>query len=511
MVKKKNTYLSVIIFLGLMTTSLASRSMPTQEEMDQVPALKEAHDAEAKGNYIGALRHYRLAYKGELAKLTALSGIARSLNKSGEHKEAEKILRDAVTSSPFDLERRLLLVDHYNDLKDDNRALVELAIAKNIGNSDGRVFQRRSVVYKRSGKFELAIQDLTAFLEKSPGPNANALLLRAQCYFNLKQYESALKDIKKSFEIEPFVPETLSTYVRILATQNLFDAADPIAKQCTEVDPLNLICWEQRGDMMWEQKKSGASEHYQRALNLAPKDANIRKKFADALEREEKFKEADLQYTQLLKLQPNHESAMRASVESLLKRKAYGAAAVILEAYHKVDPKNLWVSLEYSKLMLMGGRADAASRVLKQTYRSNPSDIAAMYYGYSLFQESDFSGAEDVIEDIKDAKLAKDYNLGVCLLRRKKWSRAISYFNKVNTESKNFFNAQINIAIALQEDGRIKDALSILSTTRFPQEQQAAVAKQIEYLNESSTREPSSDRESSGPLKANTEWELPSL
>lgn len=507
----KASTIKIYVALALFLASQAGHSQPTQEEMDRFPALKEAYQVEKKGNYKGALRLYRHAYTSNIGKFSALAGVIRNLDRLDQALDAEELLKEEIKADAFNLELRLLSADHKAARANFSQALAELTVAEKISVDDHRIYLKRGLIYQQMGKFDLAIKDLSSAIEKSKTSDADTLLRRAQCHFAMNDHVNAEKDIRKSYQLEPFVSETLLTFVKILFAQKKFQESEPLIKQCTEVDPQNVTCWDLRGDVAREMKNPSAISYFDRAVSLTPNDFEIRKKLADSLDYHGKFQEADAQYAQVLKLQPGHEAALRNHVASLMKRKAYGSAANVLATFHRNDPKNLWVSIEYSSLMSLVGRHDASIVVLKETRRAIRSDAADMYYGHALFQAGDFSSAEDAIEDIKDSKLAKDYNLGITLLRRKKWAKAAAHFEKVSPESKSFFRAQINRAIALQEDGKVDRAIEILSASDFPSDMKELIAKHIQFLSEAKSRKPSSVHEQDGPLQAFTEWELPTL
>jgi len=504
-------FLKTPVLVALILIHQVSVAQPTQEEMDKIPAIKDAYLAETKGNYKAAVRFYRHAYANNTGKLTALAGIVRSLNRIDQASSAEAILKEEIKMDPFDLELRLLAADHYASSGSFPQALVELGVAEKVGTGDHRVYLRRGIIYQKMNKLDLAIKDLSISIEKSTTAETNAFLRRAQCYFAISDYVNAEKDIRKVHQLEPLVTETLVTFMKILVAQKKFPEAAPLAQQCTEVDPQNVVCWDMRGELAREMNNPVAITYFERAVALTPNDSELRKKLADVLDLNGKFQEADSQYVQVQKLRPDYEASMRNHVASLMKRKSYSMATDVLAAFHKSDPKNLWVSVEYASLMAVVGRFDAAVSALRETRRANRSDIADMYYGHALFQSGEYSSAEDAIEDIKDQSLAKNYNLGITLLRRKKWAKAVAQFEKVKPESKNFYQAQINKAIAMQEDGKVDNAINVLGSTSFPSQMKETISKHIQFLTDAKSRKPSSLQEKDGPLQAFTEWELPQL
>lgn len=500
----------MLIVLAL--SSQMSSAQPTQEEIDRNPVIKQGAQEEKKGNFKAALKLYREAYATEGLRITGLAGIVRAYGKLDEPAHAEEALGEDIKTYPFDLESRLLAAQYYMDHKNFPKALEQLAVAEKIGTGDYRANLKRGMIYQSGGQFEPAIKEYTVYINGDSAAPANVFLWRAQAHFAMQDYAHAEKDAQKALKLEAFSTEILSTYTMILQAQKKYKDAEPLAKQCTDLEPANVGCWDLRGDVGRELKSPGAAGYYGRALTLAPGDLAIRKKLADLLTSLGKFPEADAQYAQLLKLKPDHEVALRSHVESLMKRRSFGPAAKVLGDFHQSNPKNLWAGLEFAKLLTFVGQNDRAVAVLKTTRKSNKSEVADMYYGHALYLSGNYSSAEDAIEDIKDPKLAKDFNLGVTYMSLKKWAKAVKHFDKVQPGSPGQMAAQVNKAIALRQDGKIDAALQALTQTSFPADMQPSVQQYTQYLNELKSRSPSSkDAAENSPIKPYLDWELPQL
>ncbi len=510
-------FLLAIILFSLTFSGTASFADPSQEELEKWPVLKEAATEQSKGNFKSALKLYRHAYDNNIARTAVVPSIMNCYSKLEQNSDAMNFIISAAKENPFDREIRILLADKYHDIKDDEKALLELEYAEKLSNKDFRPALKRAFIYKNQEKHDVAIKNFTAYIDGTKPPIFEAYLSRAQCHQATGRSDLAEKDAKKAYEAKPFHLETLITYVYILQSLKKFHDAETFARQCTEVDVKSLLCWNLRGDLTFAAKKYPAAiENYLAASRLAPEDFELRAKLADTYLLTNQLVEADAQFARVLKLRPDHVGALQAWVPSLLKRQDFTTSAEVLRVFHSKTPKDLWAAVEYAKLMSFVGSNDIAANTLKATVQATKSDMARMHYAYYLYKAEKYSNAIDQLEDIKDQTMPIDFNAGVVYYKMKKWEKAVKAFDQVKSESPYWVKAQVNAAWCLENLGKVGTAIDRLGAVSVPADMKKNVGNYLAYLNEIKGRTPaaSEDKSDAKPevnFQSYLEWELPNL
>ncbi len=501
----------VSMLLILSVFSPSGFADPSQEDLQKWPVLKEAVSEQSKGNFKAALKLYKHAYDNNIARTVAAPAIMNCLVKLGQNDEAMTFLVTAAKENPFDRELRILLSDKYHEANQIEKALLELDYAEKLSGKDLKPALKRAHIYKNQGQHDLAIKNFTTYIEGTKPPGFDAYLNRAQSQLTLGHPELAEKDIKKAYEAKQFHAETLTTYVYILQALKKFKEAEPFARQCTEVDVRNFLCWNLRGDVTLAAKNYPAAlENYSVASRISPDDFELHVKLANTYGLTNQFTEADTHFARALKLKPDHVATVQSWVPALLKRQDYTTSADVLRTFHTKNPKNLWAATEYAKLMSFVGSNDIAAETMKTNVRANKSDLARMYYAYYLFKKGDYSDAMDELDDIKDAAMPVAFNSGVVYWTMKKWDKAVLAFDQVKSEAPYWAKAQVNAALGLESQGKVGTAIDRLGAVTVPPDMKKNVASYLTYLTEIKNRTPAGTAAKTD-FQSYLEWVLPNL
>lgn len=486
----------------------------TSETLDKHPHINSAYQAQRRGNFSKAMKLYKVAYVKADNREAAIRGFVHSAYKAKSKDDAVDFLTEIIEKNTFDIESRLLLSDVYHEDGQLDQALTQLNITEKLSSKDLRVAQRKAVIFHTTKKYDDAIKYYNDYI----AGNANdwdMIRRRADCYFENGDADKALADVKQAYSLRPYDRNVLLSYLKVFKHKELFKDGEAVAKQCTNVHGDSVDCWNYCGDYAAALNKASESiDCYNKSISLAQNDAVVRRKIADVLSKSGNHNEADKQYAHALRLNVADEDTMRVWTKTLTARQKFDLLGEKLQVFHKNNPNNVWAAVEFSNLMTTVGRHDDAMDAMKVTMKASDSDVARMYYGHVLFQNQKYSKAEDVVEDIKDAKLNVNFNLGNTYYAMEKWEKAAKHYEKVAAESPSHHKALINRSLAMAKDGKISVATEILNSTTFPQEMADVVTKQIQFLNDAQVREPSSKKSDlvvDGIMKPYLDWELPGL
>ena len=155
-------------------------------------------------NYAQALQQYEAAIKSDAQMTEAYAGKARALMGLQNHKEAMKVIEDALRIFQNDAElyyvrgllnfqrgKPLLAVEDYDK-----------ALSINANWNTCQVFLNRGIANDALQKSELAIQDFTRAIVADPN-HVGGYTARGNILYNVTRYQEAVEDFKKAEILSP--------------------------------------------------------------------------------------------------------------------------------------------------------------------------------------------------------------------------------------------------------------------------------------------------------------------
>jgi tetratricopeptide (TPR) repeat protein len=261
-----------------------------------------------KFEYIGDIKYYLTDYVGALAaykqalinypqrnKIYQLYGqIAKvyyydfqdnknafsSLNKAFASIDESNIKNDHSFNS-WDLfilraEIKTDMDDLSGALADINKVFAECSCMENINAYN--YFLKATIIYNMDGDLYQVISSLNKALEYQSDENTKALYydLRSTIYLLTKQYQSALIDKNKFFEITPLLEIKATDYLqRSEIKEKLMDYTGALKdiNKAIELDFKNASFYYRKGSILYDLKdKIGAIKAFDKAIQLDPKE-----------------------------------------------------------------------------------------------------------------------------------------------------------------------------------------------------------------------------------------------
>lgn len=512
---KKNSATWLIIVVAIAVAGPFAAAEPSPEDQEKFPVLKEAFREQSKGNCRTAIKLYTHAYKNNTARSSVVPSIYSCYFDLGQKDDGLNFIKKAAKENPFDQDIRLFLADKLHEMGHDESALKELAYVEKLQAQDFRASLKRGMILKKQGRHDVAVISFNHYIDKAKPTTHQPYLHRAESLQSLGQNEAALKDIKKAYDIKPFDENVLATHTTILRDLKKFSEAEPFAKQCSEVSPKSVNCWDLRGDMaIAVGKRKDAVDYYGSAVRLAQDNFTIRTKLAEAYMANDQYKESDAEFNRVFKVKPDHLPAMQSWLPSLMKRQNYNLASTALRDFNEAAPKVLWGALEYANLMNFVGSTDIAVQVMRNSVRATRHDLARFYSGYYEFKFEKHSRSIDVLEDIKDAKLGAAFHIGLVHFGNQKFEKALRVWDKIKSEDPFYARAQLNSVLAMERMGKVTEAADRLAGFQAPDTVRGYVTKLQSYLEALKSRTPADakDQEGNGlpeDVQSLLQWELP--
>lgn len=172
-----------------------------------------------------ALADYNMALKLEPENEKAINSKIIVLMQTDMHKEAQKLLEDAIDNNPeysdFYYSRGIL----QNSREKFSKAIEDFDMALELGlNTDPYgIYINRGFSFLRIDEYDNAIADFSQAVDIDPD-NASGYHSRARAYYRLDNFEEAVSDLKKAVELNQSNPviyyDLGMAYLRIEETSN---------------------------------------------------------------------------------------------------------------------------------------------------------------------------------------------------------------------------------------------------------------------------------------------------
>lgn len=496
-------FLSYILFSNV---ALAEKS-----DIDHFKSMMDRAVAEQKaGNHKVAIKLFKSVYsKSTDFRRDSLFGLVSSLKESKKWSEAVEYLKIEKRKSPFVGEYRIWLAEVYAATEQFGEALGEIDYAERILGQDKVVLRFKSFVQQKLGKHTEATDTLSLYLSKNP-KDYIALADRADSYFQMKLYNQAHKDFQRAYELRPFEERVISSYVRSAYFTHNHREIKKVGQECVRLFPQNITCFEFMGKSSLRKKYVvNASNYFKEALALDPSRFDLRQLLAESLAFQGNFAESDAHFEIVLKQHPENELAVRSWTAILKQRKKIELLGATLISFSKNNPTSIWCAVELSKLLILVGDRDAAVEQMNTVAKESKAALAKFYYSYFLYMVGKYADAREAIAELKDPSLDIAFHLALLFFKEKKLTEAIQHWLRVPTESPHYFKAQVNSALAFEQQNNLEKAKEILGAITPPPDQKKNVEQKLISLSESEKRNPASDQ-SSG-FTYFIEWSEPAL
>jgi tetratricopeptide (TPR) repeat protein len=231
----------------------------------------------------------------------------------------------------------------------------------------------------------------------------------------------------------------------------------------------NAIIWANYGVTLTNLKKyNEAHNAFIIAVQLEGKNDELWLKKGLIEYQLEQFKDAENSFTRAGKLNKNNDEIPILTSRCLHKRGETKKAIKILESSRKKFPESAKIPMELSKLLEGAGENENAKMVLHKAIRDSKHSDPGLILGQQLLDNQQYDKAIEVYQKILERfpnSSHSQFGIGIAYHAKKDFKPALIAYNKVismYSSNKPPQNLYINIARALKELGRNKEALDAL-------------------------------------------------
>lgn len=277
---------------------------------------------------------------GKTQTVASLVGEARQYQAKGEYKTAIIQLKNALQKNPDNIEARFLLGTIYNLTGDAKSAEKELRKALSLGMDAARVWPELGNALLVQGRYQQILDETE--VEKEAVAIST---LRGNAYLSSGKKDQAKVSFQQALKNKPGDPAALLGLARHALTEKNIDAATEFSGQAINQNPKDTRLWLFKGDLLRAQGK-----------------------IAQSL----------VAYDQVLKLQPDNDTAYINKAFLEIAAGKFDAASQDIETVRKASPGNLLVFYTQALLDFRQGKSASALESLQQVLRAAPDHMPSV-------------------------------------------------------------------------------------------------------------------------------------
>ncbi len=230
--------------------------------------------------------------------------------------------------------------------------------------------------------------------------------------------------------------------------------------------------------------KAEALLSVERMRQKHPEDQELNYVYARLLLYLKRYEDSLPALEQVLKQDPEHKQVLALYLEVLQKLKQNDKALAFLKKQVRKNPKHIETQVQYARLLLELERYKAARRHFAPVLKKQKDSRLLHALGLLYLQHERYDDAKRHLKRLlKHGKLSSEretarYFLGQIASKQNQIDKALAYYQQIKPGEQHYFNARLHQVLLLKEQGKMAEALSVLTETHpHSQEQDELLIK----------------------------------
>jgi putative PEP-CTERM system TPR-repeat lipoprotein len=355
----------------------------------------------------------------EQAKVSAMLALADLAAAEKNEKDYVDWLEKAAKADPKAMQPRTLLVRHYLNNKETQKAL---NLARETANANPDSLQAMSLLgatQLTAGDKSNAIATFSRVTLRAP-QSSEAYLRLALAQIADKQLAAGRDSLKTAIKLKPDLLEAQDALLQLELADKNTEAALQIARQIQIEQPNSPLGFDREADILLSQKQPAkASKAYERALSKTESPTEF-VKLHHALYLSGDAKSAEQRLNSWLKLHPNDVIVRAYAAEYYMVARRDRDAILQYEEVVRLAPRNI-VALNNLANLYHGAKDSRAQNVAEEAYKLSPDNSSVQdTLGWILTEKGQLPRAMELLGKAA-AKQPKNgsirYHYGVALAR----------------------------------------------------------------------------------------------
>jgi tetratricopeptide (TPR) repeat protein len=309
-------------------------------------------------------------------------------------------------------------------------------------------------MYIENSNVDLALSLGESALAKNPG-NTELRSIMGGLYFNLREYDKAIREYQTIIEIDP---KNLVAYLylaTIYAQEKKYDSAEKAYRKMLAMDPDNII-----------------GMYY----------------YAKTLTQMNRWAEAETLYHKITLQGPAFEAAWLGLAALYETQNKYDEAIGVYRRYLEINPVRINFRVKIADLLVKANKHEAAEKEFQEVLKTDPANrevrtaLGLLYYDMRRFDAAAIQFLSLLETAPNDDKL--HYLLANALEQKGDLPAARVEYQKISTVFELYANAQIHTAMIFKKEGRLDDAILVLTQAIQKKNDQAILYLYLSSLYE---------------------------
>lgn len=309
-------------------------------------------------------------------------------------------------------------------------------------------------MYVENSNVDLALSLGESALAKNPG-NTELRSIMGGLYFNLREYDKAIREYQTIIEMDP---KNLVAYLylaTIYAQEKKYDSAEKAYRKMLAIDPDNII-----------------GMYY----------------YAKTLTQMNRWAEAEALYHKITLQGPAFEAAWLGLAALYENQNKYDEAIGVYRRYLEINPVRISFRVKIADLLVKANKHEAAEKEFQEVLKTDPANrdvrtaLGLLYYDMRRFDAAAVQFLSLLETAPNDDKLL--YLLANALEQKGDLPAARVEYQKISTVFELYANAQIHTAMIFKKEGRLDDAILVLTQAIQKKNNQAILYLYLSSLYE---------------------------
>ena len=288
-------------------------------------------------------------------------------------------------------------------------------------------------LYVENDQIDLALSLGESALAENPN-NIELRSIMGGLYFNRREYDKAIREYQTVIDIDPGNQVAYLYLATIYAQEKKYDLARKTFQKLLAIDPDNII-----------------GMYY----------------YAKTLTQMNQLAEAEALYQKIIMQRPAFEAAWLALAALYETQNKYDEAVGVYRRYLDMNPARSGVRVKIAELLIKANKQAEAEKEFQDVLKIDSSNrevrtaLGLLYLDMRRFDVA-FVQFSSLLETLPgDDKLR--YLLANTLEQKGDWQAAQMEYQKISSVFELYANAQIHAAMILKKEGRLDDAIGVLT------------------------------------------------
>ena len=254
-------------------------------------------------------------------------------------------------------------------------------------------------------------------------------------------------------------------------------------------DPKNLVAYLYLATIYTQEKKYDLAEQsYQKILAMDPDNIIGRYYYAKTLTQMNRLPEAEAFYQKIILQRPAFEAAWLELAALYESQKKYDEAITLYRRYLEQNPARIGFRVKIAEMLMKDNRNEEAQKEFQDILKVDPDNgeiqmaLGLFYYDLRRYEEAQAQFAKLLETKPADDKLR--YLFANALEQKGDVLKARDEYQKISPGFELFANARIHAAMILKKEGRLTEAIGVMTQSILLKDDQA-----VSYLYLSSLYE----------------------